>query len=151
MQASASESQLVVFNSSTPGNNYVVCLTDKRLVAISKKSKPILTKGLAGRVLDTVVFYGIIGGGVDLMMQSYQRSKDALPENLDLDALLEADKKHNYAIPYTEVMWMKLNSDNLNVRGKKVWKIFKLRKETVEQLRQILPNLRGLEGKLVKD
>ena len=108
-----------------------LCFTDERLVII----KPKMTIGI-------IRWLGL---------ETRKRRKQDPLGDLTIDELLEKDKS-SYAINYYDLEWICLNTSffgsNLNIRGKKFWKMIKINKEQFKKLSRILPRIDALKGKL---
>lgn len=108
-----------------------LCFTNERLVIIKPKRISWIIKWLG--------------------LETRKRRKQDPLRDLTVDELLEKDKS-SYAINYYDLDWVCLNTSffgsNLNIRGRKFWKIIKLNKEQFKQLSRILPRIAALKGKL---
>ena len=126
---------------------YDLFLTDKRMVLIHKKSKLDANYGsLIGGVAGGMA--GVILGTVIKNALDSNKKKGEIENAQTLNELLKAGKK-NFAVPYGELEWFKLNksrSEYCNVVfkiGKKT-RTFYLMDERAEQLANALPDIVAL-------
>jgi hypothetical protein len=168
-----SEKQIALIeNISRFPETYTFYLTNKRLVAINKKS-----------LSTAFVSLGLVGAAIDIAIEKQQGKKKKELESLSLDEILQKDKK-SFAIPYSNVEWFWLHDSKSRWKNQKIeirlkginlhrnkWNNsfemqenqvgkfidisesspdFILTKDQFEQLSTILPNIPELNGKVYK-
>jgi hypothetical protein len=129
--------------------HYDLYLTDKRFAAVHilTPSADLKYEFYAGGGVGSVLNDAVLALRRNRQMKRIEKSGKTNLGDLTLNELLEGDKK-NFSIAYEDIVWLKLNKDNLNIRAKKNWKIFHISDLHYSELLKLLPIINGLKDKL---
>jgi hypothetical protein len=147
----ASEKQLALFENvqivtGLISKNFDIYITDRRIVGIHK-----YVVGMTGSVIGLA---GVAGGlaemGIKKLREGDWKDKQEQMKEMTLDEKLAIDEK-SFSLLYSDVVEMKLRDPfgySLRVKGGNVNVSIPLVKKQFEQLKELLPTIPALAGKV---